>query len=146
MSDSVQSPRTGVSVLVIREDQALLVRRRREPFSGYWSLPGGAQEFGETMEEAARRELLEETGLTARRIEFAELFEPMLRRADGTVERHFVLALFVCTAFEGEAVAGDDASEVCWRLLSRLDDATMTPGTAAIIRRLALSHRSGGAA
>jgi ADP-ribose pyrophosphatase YjhB (NUDIX family) len=127
-----------VSVLVLRGREALLVRRAREPFAGYWSLPGGSQLFGETMEEAARRELAEETGLKALRISFAEFVEPMLRGGDGKVLRHFVLAVFICQAFEGEAIAGDDAGEVQWRALDELDGLPMTPGTAALARSIAV--------
>ncbi len=125
-------------MLVLQEDAVLLVRRSREPYAGSWSLPGGGQEIGETMEEAARRELAEETGLAATRLEFAEIFEPMLRDGNGRVERHFVLGVFVCERFDGEAVAGDDAAAVAWHPMSLLDDIALTPGTADVIRRIAL--------
>lgn len=137
MTDSIQRPSTGVSVLVLRGREALLVRRAREPFAGYWSLPGGSQMFGETMEDAARRELAEETGLKALQLSFAEIVEPILRGSDGRVVRHFVLAVFTCQAFDGEAIAGDDASEVQWRTLDDLDRLAMTPGTAALARSIA---------
>ncbi len=125
-------------MLVLRGGEALLVQRSRQPFAGCWSLPGGRQEAGETMEDAARRELMEETGLAATRLDFAEIFEPMLRDGDGRVEQHFVLGIFVCEAFVGEPVAGDDASAVRWQPLSGLDDLDVTPGTAAMVRRIAL--------
>lgn len=137
MNDPARKPLTGVSVLVLRGSEALLVRRSREPYAGFWSLPGGSQEFGETMEEAARRELAEETGLAATDLSFAEFVEPILRGGDGRVERHFVLGVFVCLSFEGEPVAGDDASELQWRPLGDLDGLEMTPGTAAIAQRIA---------
>jgi 8-oxo-dGTP diphosphatase len=130
-------PRIGVSILVLRAGEALLVRRGKEPHAGCWSLPGGAQEFGETMEEAARRELAEETGLVAGRLSFAEIVEPIVRGEDGSVLRHFVLGLFVCEAFEGEPVAGDDAGALGWFALEAMEDLEMTPGTAALIRRIA---------
>lgn len=131
-------PVTGVSIAVFRGGEVLLAQRGREPFAGYWSLPGGSQEMGETLEEAARRELLEETGLVAGPLAFARFVEPMARDADGRIVRHFVLAVFVCRSFSGEAVAGDDAAAVAWTPLAGLDDAVMTPGTAAIVRALAV--------
>jgi 8-oxo-dGTP diphosphatase len=130
-------PRTGVSILLRAGGKVLLVKRAHEPFAGCWSLPGGSQELGETLEEAARRELAEETGLTARQLAFAEIVEPMMRAHDGTVLRHFVLALFVGDAFEGQLLAGDDASAVDWFGLEAMDGLEMTPGTAQIVRRLA---------
>lgn len=136
----MQRPVTGVSIAVFRAGEVLLVKRAREPMAGSWSLPGGKQEFGETMEEAARRELFEETGLAARTLAFAELFEPMARTADGSVERHFVLGVFTCRDFDGLPVAGDDAAAVAWTGLDALSLLELTPGAAAIIRRLALAQ------
>jgi 8-oxo-dGTP diphosphatase len=133
-------PRTGVSVLVLRAREALLVRRAHEPYAGCWSLPGGSQELGETLEAAARRELAEETGLIATKLVFAEIVEPIIRAGDGTVLRHFVLALFKCNAFEGEPIAGDDASALGWFGFDAMDVLEMTPGTAALIKRLAQNH------
>lgn len=129
---------TGVSIAVFRGGEVLLVQRGRQPFAGYWSLPGGSQELGETLEEAARRELQEETGLSAGPLAFARFVEPMARDADGKVLRHFVLGIFVCRSFSGEAVAGDDAAAAAWIPVDALDDQAMTPGTAAIVRALAV--------
>ncbi len=58
-------PIVGIGVVVLRANTVLLIRRGRPPAEGSWSLPGGAQELGETAEAAARRELAEETGLVA---------------------------------------------------------------------------------
>jgi len=55
----------GVGMVVFREDNVLLIKRGKEPLKGHWSLPGGRLEAEEDMEAAARRELMEETGVTA---------------------------------------------------------------------------------
>src|SRR5215472_17118768 len=64
-------PIVGIGIVVIRDDSVLLVRRGKSPNIGAWTLPGGAQELGETTEQAARRELLEETGLEVGPLHFA---------------------------------------------------------------------------
>lgn len=129
-------PRLGVSVLCLRGAEVLLVKRGKEPYLGHWSLPGGLVEFGETLAEAARRELFEETSLTALiEAEPVETFDIIQRGEDGVAIAHFVLAVFRGTYEEGEARARDDAADVAWVRTSDLETLMMTPGTAARILR-----------
>ena len=65
-------PILGVGALIFREDCILMVERGKEPLKGYWSLPGGVVEVGETLEQAIRREVREETGLE---IDIVKVFE-----------------------------------------------------------------------
>ena len=109
-----QYPRIAVSIAVQRGNTVLLVKRGKEPFNGYWAFPGGAVEFGEMLEDAARRELSEETGLTAHGLAFLGFADRIARNEGGKVTHHHVLARFLCEAFEGTARAGDDAAELRW--------------------------------
>ena len=129
------APKTGASLAVFREDKVLLVRRSKGAYRDKWSLPGGGQHADETMEETARRELHEETGLRASELRFVEMHEPVLRDADGTVRAHYVLAVFAATIDTGEPVAGDDAAEVRWADIDALDANEMTPHAPDIIGR-----------
>ena len=82
-------PIVGIGVCLLRPDnggEVLLARRGRAPALGAWSLPGGAQELGETAEQAARRELLEETGLTAGELVLAANVDSIHRDAAGLVQ------------------------------------------------------------
>ncbi|GIL03202.1 MAG: ADP-ribose pyrophosphatase [Alphaproteobacteria bacterium] len=134
-----RTPRTGVSIAIFRGDRVLLVRRAKGPFRGLWSLPGGHQRAGETMAQAAARELAEETGLAADRLRFIEIHEPMRRGADGAIASHYVLGVHAGTDTGGEARAGDDAAAVRWAGLDELGGIELTPLAADIIRR---AHRS----
>jgi len=87
----------GVSALIVRDGLVLLVRRGKEPFTGFWSLPGGRVEPGETMQDAVKREVREETGLD---IEVGD----EAGRVAGVVA-------FFAEVTGGEACAGDDAME-----------------------------------
>lgn len=129
-------PRLGVSVLCVRGGDVLLVKRGKQPYFGHWSLPGGLVEFGEALADAARRELLEETGTTAQlEPEPVETFDIIQRREDGTAAAHFVLAVFRGTYEDGEARAGDDAADAAWVRTCDLETLMMTPGTAVRILR-----------
>lgn len=113
----------------------LLVERGREPLKGYWSLPGGVVEAGETLAAAVRREVAEETGLHVEPEFIAEIFERILRDAGGRPEYHYVLVDYVCRVTGGHLAAQDDASRVAWIPLARLGEFSITEGTTPVIER-----------
>jgi mutator protein MutT len=131
-----QQPVVGVGGVVIREGAVLLVRRAVEPLKGQWSLPGGAVELGETLEEAVRRELREETGLEVRVGELVEAFERIHRDADGRPRYHYVLLDYLCEpAAAGEARAGSDVSAVAWARPEELPSYQVSPKATQVITR-----------
>lgn len=129
------APRVGVSVLCHRDGHALLVKRGKDPYKGHWSLPGGLVELGETLAQAAERELLEETGVIARLGEPVETFDSIQLDENGKVLTHFILTVFSGAYDAGEAVAGDDAAAIDWVHPDELDARQTTPGTPDRIRR-----------
>jgi len=129
------APRVGVSVLCHRDGHVLLIKRGKNPFKDHWSLPGGLVELGETLAEAAARELREETGVEALIGEPVESFDSIQRDDTGKVLTHFVLTVFCGTFLSGEAVAGDDAVETEWVHPEELDGRPTTPGTPERVRR-----------
>src|SRR5689334_9648516 len=86
-----QRPVVAVGGVIIANQQALLIRRAKEPRKGEWSIPGGAVETGETLRDALRREIREETGLAVRVGEILEVFDRILPDAQGRVQYHYVL-------------------------------------------------------
>jgi len=134
-------PWVGVGVVVFRDEEVLLVKRGKEPRRDGWSIPGGAQETGETYAEAAKRELLEETGLTAEVTGLLDVIDAISRDEQGRVRMHYTLVDVAAEWVSGEAVAGDDVAEVRWVRLDALDGETMWEETRRIIR-LAESRRA----
>lgn len=129
------APRIGVSVLCHRGGRVLLIQRGKDPYKHHWSLPGGLVELGETLAEAATRELLEETGVTAQISEPVETFDSIQRDEDGRVVTHFILTVFAGPYLGGEAKAGDDAAALEWVSPADLENRLTTPGTPDRIRR-----------
>ena len=114
--------------VVIEDDHLLLVERANPPAAGYWSVPGGRVEWGETLAEAVVRELAEETGLEGACGELVGWAELISRR------HHAVVLDFRVHLMEmGEPVAGDDAAAARWVPLEDVADCRLAPGLAEFL-------------
>lgn len=127
-------PIVGVSVLVRRNGAILLVRRGKAPLAGYWSLPGGKVEFGERLDEAAVREIREETAVEIDRLEKIDMAEIIVRDPDGGVLSHAVLTVFSAQYVAGEVTPGDDAPEAAWVDATALDQLLLTEDSRRVIK------------
>ncbi|MFN2375871.1 MAG: NUDIX hydrolase [Candidatus Binatia bacterium] len=118
-SEYPDAPRVAVGALVLHEGRVLLVERGQAPAEGTWALPGGSVELGETLAEAAEREVLEETGLVVRAGAVIHAFDAVVRDDDGRVRFHYAIVDLVCEYVSGAVVAGGDARDA--RFASRED-------------------------
>ncbi len=128
-------PVLGVGAIVVESGRVLLVERGREPLKGSWSLPGGAVETGERLEEAIRREVREETGLDVEPVRMVEVFERIMPDAEGKTEYHYVLIDDLCRGTGGALLAASDAARARWTPCEELTEMRMTPGTLDVIRK-----------
>ena len=134
-------PILAVSVAVFREGRVLIARRARAPLAGLYSLPGGVVEVGETLRQAALRELAEEVGLAAEILAFVDHVEPIL--FDGArVREHYVIAAFVARWLSGEARAGPEADAVAWVEPAEIARWPTTPRLPEIVEKAARLERS----
>ncbi len=126
-------PFLAVSAAILRDGKVLVVRRARAPASGVFSLPGGVVEAGETLVDAVRREVVEETSLLIEPVALAGYREVVARDGDDKVERHFVILPFAARWVAGEPKLNDELSE--WRWVDPAEVASMatTPGLAEIV-------------
>ena len=128
-------PVVGVGAVVVRNGRALIIKRAQEPRKGEWSLPGGLLELGESLQDAARREIKEETSLDVVLGPIIETFDRVHRDDAGRIRYHFVIVDFVCWSEEGEASAGSDAEACAWVTGDELAGYGVNPHAAAIIRQ-----------
>lgn len=129
-----QMPLTSCHALIRSGDRVLLVRRARPPFAGYWSLPGGSVELGETVEEALQREIREETSLKAESLRFLGYADAIERDSDGGIQLHYIILYFEATVQDDTAQPGDDAADVRWM---SPEEARRKPVTDSVLRCLA---------
>ena len=104
-------PLVGIGVVVLRGAAVLLVRRGKPPNEGSWSLPGGAQELGETAEQAARRELREETGLEVGPLVLAGTVDSIHPDEGGRIRFHYTILDFAACWQGGEPRVGGDVTD-----------------------------------
>lgn len=107
-------PLVGIGVAVLRGTRVLLIRRGKPPSAGQWALPGGAQKLGETAEQAARREILEETGVEIGPLHLAAVIDSIHHDAAGAVEYHYTIIDYAAAWTAGEPRAAADATAVTW--------------------------------
>ena len=115
-----ERPIIGVGAVIIEGDRVLLIKRGQPPLKGEWSLPGGALELGETLEEGVCREVLEETGLIVEPISIVEVFDRISRDVEGRVQYHYVLVDYLCRVSGGTLACATDAADARWATLEKL--------------------------
>ncbi|WP_300513054.1 NUDIX hydrolase [Aliiroseovarius sp.] len=107
------TPLLGAIAVVIRGADVLLVQRGKAPDRGLWGYPGGGVEWGETVAEAAVRELAEETGVKATPGPLIG-HSDVIRYEGDLVTHHYFLAATLCTYVSGDPRAADDAADARW--------------------------------
>jgi 8-oxo-dGTP diphosphatase len=136
-------PIVGVGGVVVRDGAVLLVERGVEPLKGQWSLPGGAVELGETLLEAVRRELREETSLEVTVLDMVEVFDRISPGPEPRRPRyHYVLIDYLCESLTGQARPGSDVAAVAWARPDQLPQYQLTPTAAGVIEKALRLYRA----
>lgn len=128
-------PMIGVGAILLRRDRILMAQRGKEPLKGWWSLPGGALEIGESLRDGVCREVREETGLEVEPVGVLEIFERIMRDAADVPEYHYVLIDYICRVTGGSLFPGDDVCAVEWVRHRDLPGLQITDGTLAVIEK-----------
>ena len=126
-------PELSVSCAVFKQGKVLLAQRMFEPYAGYYSLPGGRVERGETLHGAALRELMEEVQVEACIIDFVDHVELYEQDETGIVLFHAVIAVFLARWVGGEAKTGAEVKDVIWYDFSAPQDLRMTPNLKSVL-------------
>jgi len=133
-----QTPLLAAATAIWRGEKILLAKRSLTPNEGSWAMPGGMVEVGEKLEQAAVREVREETALSIQDPMFLRFHEIIIKDNDQKIQRHYVLAIFAAVSASGIAVAGDDAAAIGWFRLDELSTISLTENSEVFIRE---SHK-----
>jgi 8-oxo-dGTP diphosphatase len=130
-----EAPIVGVGAVIVKDDRVLLIRRANEPSSGRWSIPGGTVELGETLAQAAAREVLEECQVEVDVGQVLSTFDLVQRDPQGGIRYHYVLLDLAARHVRGEPVAGTDALEVRWVAEDELASLDVVPRLLPVLRK-----------
>lgn len=129
-------PRVGVGAIVIREGRVLLVQRGIEPSRGLWAIPGGSLELGETIQEGAEREILEETGIVIRAGDPIHTFDFFERDQAGRIRFHYVIVDVTAEYVSGDVRADDDAADARWLSPGELEVLPVSRNTLRVLQKV----------
>lgn len=110
-SENPQRPQIAVGAIIFHNDRVLLVKRRHAPAKDCWAIPGGKVRWGETLQQAAEREVLEETDIVCRAGKTVHLFELLPEQAE---QFHYLIIDLEAEYLSGKPQAGDDAKAARW--------------------------------
>ena len=122
-----------MGAVVFKEDKVLLVLRGKPPAEKQWSIPGGCVELGETLQEAAEREIVEEAGIIIQAKKPIYTFDVIERDENGDIRFHYVIVDLAADYVSGELRAGDDAVDVSWVSLEDLNNRNVSDATRKLL-------------
>jgi ADP-ribose pyrophosphatase len=132
-NDYPGNPRVAVGAVVFKDGCVLLVRRGQPPAENLWAIPGGSVEIGEPLQEAAEREIREETGVQIRAAKPIYTFDVIDRDVDGKVRFHYVIVDLSADYVMGEPTPGDDAIEARWVPAREINSLEVSPATLKLL-------------
>lgn len=124
----IAAPVVAVGVVVIHQQKILLVKRGKPPCPNRWAIPGGKVHPGETLQSAAERELLEETGVTVKAGAPVHTFD-LIEQQHGVLLFHYVIVDIIAEFVRGELQPADDALDAAWLSRDELDSYPLDQNT-----------------
>lgn len=128
-------PTLAVGAIVFKENKVLLVRRGKAPAKGLWTIPGGSVKLGETLKDAAEREIVEETGIQVEAGAPVYSFELIERDDNGDVQFHYYIVDLEAEYISGKITPGDDAEDAAWMTVADLQVNDVNPSTINLLAR-----------
>jgi ADP-ribose pyrophosphatase len=129
-----ERPRVAVGAVVFKENAVLLVQRGQAPAEGSWAIPGGSVQVGETLQQAAEREIREETGVVIRAAAPVYTFDVIEKDAEGRVRFHYVIVDLAAEYVAGTPRPASDAVDARWVSAGELRRRKVSPATLGLLK------------
>ena len=126
-------PIFAVGAAICRDGRVLVVQRGREPSLGKWTVPGGVVDLGETMRDAAAREVREECGIEVEVGPVVGTIDNILRDERGAIRYHYAIIDFGARYVSGELVINDELMDAAWITPEQFDDYSVSPKVRAVL-------------
>ena len=133
-------PMVAAHPLVLKDGRLLLVKRAKEPSKGKWSIPGGRIELGESVYEAARREVLEECSINIEIERLLDVEDMILKDDDGRISYHFVIVYLIARYATGDIKANSESADIGWFTPAEIAGLDMHPLLRSVLARAGLSN------
>ncbi len=130
------SPQVAVGAVVFKQNRILLVKRGKPPGRDQWAIPGGSIQLGETLQQAAEREILEETGIIIQAGDPIFMFDLIQKDRSGVIRFHYIIIDLIAHHRGGHLIAGDDALAAGWFLATELEHMPVNHKTLELIEKL----------
>lgn len=127
-------PQLGIGAVVFHQQRVLLVKRAKPPSAHQWAIPGGRVLAGETLQQAAEREIMEETSVRIRANQPVYTFELIEHSTTGELAFHYVIIDLDADYIDGAPRAGDDALEARWFERHELAGINLNQATEKLLR------------
>ncbi len=126
-------PRVAVGAIIFKKNKVLLIQRQNPPAQGLWAIPGGKVRWGETLHQALKREIREETGLEIKIERLVKIVEYLPGEKNNT-DYHYIILDFLARVTQGEIKAGDDALQIGWFSENEVRHLTLTQSTKELLQ------------
>ena len=126
-------PVVAVGAVIVLDNRILLVKRKYPPAKGLWAIPGGRIKWGESLQQAAEREIFEETSINIKAGDVVYVFDYI--QNENNKEFHFVIIDLDAEYISGRPIAGDDAEEVRWISMDHISKLKIAESTLKFLKQ-----------
>lgn len=130
-----RAPQVAVGAVVFHQNRVLLVKRGKPPSQNQWAIPGGSVKLGETLQEAAQREIYEETGIVIRALEPICIFDLVERDSSNKIRFHYVIIDLIAEYQGGNPHPGDDALDAAWFSETQIETLMLNRQTRQLLKK-----------